>query len=205
MGFWFNSLKSFAPFAFNEGSSWASASWPSKPSPGPGFSLGYSVSAWNFWKAGEKKTNQFPSVCNYSWPDIFIPYEGLDFNQAGLRSWMEKGILWESSSPLELSLFRECLHVLCKSWLCFPMPWVWTQVTLDPKVPRPACDIPALPRSSLSICTLTDQNTAALATWGSPTEEPPQWTGQTMRTADRRQTALQMRRKLMTNKQQRGI
>lgn len=129
MGFWFNSLKSFALFEFNEGSSRASASWPSKPSPGPGFSLGYSVSAWNFWKVGEKKMNQFPSVCNYSWPDIFIPYEWLDSNQAGLRSWMEKGILWETSSPLELSLFT----VLCKSLLCFPMHWVWTPGNLGSK------------------------------------------------------------------------
>lgn len=34
------------------------------------------------------------------------------------RSWMGEGIVWENSSSLEL-LFWECLHVWCKSSLCF--------------------------------------------------------------------------------------
>lgn len=121
-------------------------------------------------------------MCNYPQPDIFIPYEWLDFNQAALRSSVEERILWESSSPLELSLFWECLHILCKSLLCFPMPSEsGHQVTLDQKVPRCACDLTqlmaALPRSSLSVCPLT-LHTAALPTPGSPTEHPPQGTGQ---------------------------
>lgn len=138
--------------------------------------------------------NQFPAECNYAQPDISIPHQWLGFNQAGLRSWTEEGILWESSSPLELPLFWECLQILWKPLLCFPMPCeAGHQVTLDQKVPRSARDIsqriPALPRSSLSICMLTlpEHSSSDHLGTGSPTEEqePPQRTGQTRTAAGR--------------------
>lgn len=108
-----------------------------------------------------RKDEPIPAVSNYAQPDIFIPYGWLDFNQAGLRSRIEEGVVWENWSPLELSLFWECLHVWCKSFLCFQMPceaghpanlgskgaqfclWQITQFIL------------AFPRSILYMCTLT--------------------------------------------------
>lgn len=153
--------------------------------------------------------NQFPAVCNYAQPDIFIPYEWLDFSQAQLRSWMEEGILWESSSPLEPSLFWECLHISCKSLLCFPMPCeTGHQVTLDKKVPRSACDItqfiPALSRSSLSICTLTLPECSSSDHLGQPHRRATTVNRTNNENSSKKaERGLQMRRKLMTNKQQR--
>lgn len=143
-------------------------------------------------------------------PDIFIPYEWLDFNQAGLRSWMEEGILWENPSPLELSLFWESLQLLCKSLLCFPkLCEAGHQVTLAQKVPRPACDItqliPALPRSSVANLHTHPARTQQL--WPPGAQHRGAGATSVNRTNNENSSkeaerALQMSRKL-TNKQQR--
>lgn len=85
--------------------------------------------------------NQFPAVCSYAQPDIFIPYGWLDFNQAGLRSWMEEGIVWENSSPLQLLLFESACMFDVNPSAAFKYPVrVDTQLTFDQKMPSSACD-----------------------------------------------------------------
>lgn len=93
MGFQFNSSKSFAPFVFNECSSWASVSCPSKPSPGPGFFPGCSLSVWNFQKEGEKRWTNF-QLC------ATTPSQASSYHMGGQTS---IGQDWEAEWKKEMS------------------------------------------------------------------------------------------------------
>lgn len=157
--------------------------------------------------------NQFPAECNYAQPDISIPYERLDLNQAGLRSWTEEGILWESSSPLELPLFRECLQISCESllsnalWGCTPgnpgpegaQSCLW-HLTAHPSPPKElAVHLHAHPATAQQLRPPEHRQPhrgAGAATVSRTNKE------NSSRKAER---ALQMRRKLMTNKQQKWL